>query len=174
MTRLKDLSDDRFGRLIALEPTERRASDRSVIWRCRCECGNASLVSSMHLRRGTTTSCGCYRLERMTGCGRDGLCRHKGTHPLYKTWDNMLQRCRNPNHPQHKDYGGRGIAVCDRWQGPDGFVNFAADMGDKPSPSLTLDRMNNDGNYEPDNCRWATYKQQANNRRPKKRRATDG
>lgn len=78
----------------------------------------------------------------------------------------MIQRCRNPNNPQWPDYGGRGITVCDRWQGPDGFPNFLTDMGEKPGPIYSLDRVDNDRGYMPDNCRWATPHQQTHNRRP--------
>jgi hypothetical protein len=82
--------------------------------------------------------------------------------PEYFAWDNMRQRCGNPKHPEYKNYGARGIKVCERWKL---FINFFADMGERPSPELSLDRINNDGNYEPGNCRWATPKEQANNQR---------
>jgi hypothetical protein len=86
---------------------------------------------------------------------------------LYRTWNNMRGRCNNPRHPDYANYGGRGIKICERWNN---FANFADDMGLKPSPKLSIDRINNDGDYEPSNCRWATQKQQINNQRPRKKR----
>ena len=96
------------------------------------------------------------------GRNKHGHARHGSKHPLYETWMNMRRRCENPNSTNYKNYGARGIKVCDRWQS---FENFLADMGEKPDPALTLDRTNNEGDYEPDNCRWATRKEQRANKR---------
>lgn len=138
-------------------------------WKCRCDCGKEKTVRSSRLVGGTTTSCGCYRTEinRATGKKVGGLNKihgAKGT-PEYTCWRGMMQRTNDPNHEHYKYYGGRGIKVCKRWKE---FANFLADMGPKPK-GKTLDRFpNNDGNYEPGNCRWASWKEQASTRRRRK------
>lgn len=97
------------------------------------------------------------------------MSKHLKSHPLYNTWSTMKRRCYNPKNPKYPDYGGRGIKVCERWR--NSFENFLEDMGEKPSKEYSIDRINNDGDYTPDNCRWATPKEQANNQRPKKRKS---
>lgn len=150
---------DVFGRLrvVSLGPSTKHGKRR---WNCVCECGNATLVLGVQLCSGRTASCGCLHRDRM----REINTTHgmAGT-PEYQAWWNMLARCTNPEHDWYSDYGGRGIQVCERWR--DSFENFYADMGPRPSPDHSLDRENNDGNYEPGNVRWATKPQQNRNLR---------
>jgi hypothetical protein len=132
-------------------------------WLCRCRCGSEKIVEGSNLRSGRSTSCGCLRTELQT---KHGL----WTDPRYCAYYAMLRRCYNPNHSRYADYGGRGIAVCQRWR--ESLEVFAADVGPRPAPGYSLDRIDNDGNYEPDNVRWATAAEQIANQRihrPKRR-----
>jgi len=165
---LDDLTGRRFGRLTVTS----RAADGAggVQWNVVCDCGNARIVYRSNLKRGVTTSCGCFRKEdaarRETTHG--GAKRGTQRSSEYKIWAGMKQRCSYPNHRSYPNYGGRGINVCDRWL--DSFEAFLTDMGPRPASHLTIDRINNDGNYEPGNCRWATWSEQAKNKRPRKRK----
>ena len=137
-----------------------------MYWECLCECGNKTIVSASYLRNGKIKSCGCLRKEG-NNTKHQHTSRSHTPSPTYSSWIKAKQRCNNPNVPNWVDYGGRGIKVCDRWL--DSFENFLADMGERPD-GTTIDRINNDGNYEPGNCKWSTPKEQSNNRRDYKKR----
>lgn len=130
--------------------------------RCRCDCGKVWEVDLNFIKLGKTKSCGCLREELKSKPRSHGMCSRRNKATEYKIWASMIQRCTNKNEESYRNYGGRGITVCDRWRK---FENFFEDMGIRPSPKLTLDRINNDGNYEPGNCRWADNKTQVNNAR---------
>lgn len=136
------------------------------LWKCLCECGNYITVPSGDLRSGNTKSCGCYSRDRIAKLNYK--CGGKRNFPReYKSWGQMKQRTGNPNNPRYKDYGGRGIKVCDRWLGEDGFENFLEDMGPIPDLNLpySIERADNDKGYCPDNCYWGLPIDQNNNTR---------
>lgn len=149
-----------FGRLTVVGEGP-RISGR-VSWSCLCDCGSSVVVRGHLLKSGETQSCGCMRTERLVAMNKTHGEYDSRTH---RSWSHMLSRVRNPKHHQFKDYGGRGITVCDRWLK---FENFLEDMGQRPE-GKTLDRMEVDGNYEPSNCRWATPLEQAQNKRKKEK-----
>jgi hypothetical protein len=214
----KDISGERFGKLIAVEPTHNR-SDNKILWLCQCDCGGEKLAVGSRLKAGYVTSCGCARSEAARSdiagdvygrwtvlryaekshwlcrceCGtereiatsnlRSGKTTSCGclrtelqtTHGLshtreYKIWSGMRERCDNPKREGFEYYGGRGIRVCERWSV---FENFFADMG-VASVGYSLDRIDANGNYEPSNCRWATWATQHANKRSSRQVAMDG
>jgi hypothetical protein len=157
---------NRYGRLLVLSEAETRCDPggkRYRCWRCRCDCGQEAVVRQQCLRNGATRSCGCLlRESQAVNMRKRPFIHGKWKTPEFRIWGAMLERCQRPNHRYFHRYGGRGITVCDRWRYS--FQAFLDDMGERPSPQHSLNRIDNDGNYEPGNVRWALSTEQNRNR----------
>lgn len=164
------MSGKKFERLTVLS-FDKIDAGRRYRWFCRCDCGIEKSIDGQYLRSGFTKSCGCLKVERARATMATNKSAFTGarlTHgmtetPTFRSWNGMIQRCTNPNRQNFFYYGGRGISVCERWRI---FQNFLDDMGIRPE-GKTIGRIDNEGNYELENCQWETMKQQSNNRRPR-------
>lgn len=163
MSKFVDLTGKRFGRLTVIERAKNHiqpSGQSRPMWLCKCDCGNDAIICSSHLKIGKTKSCGCYVREIYSKIHKT---HGKTNTRLYRIWNGMKQRCCYVKDKRYENYGGRGIAVCDEWKNNfEKFYGWAIENG--YSESLTIDRINNDGNYEPNNCRWISNKQQQSNR----------
>ena len=164
MSQLKDLTGQKFNRLtvISREPNDKRGQ---AMWLCQCECGNYVVVKGSNIRNNHTQSCGCLQKEKtIEASTKHGKARSKP----HIVWKGMIQRCFNPKHTGFENWGGRGVTVCDEWKNDfQVFYDYVSQLPHFGEKGYSLDRINNDGNYEPGNVRWATPKEQANNRRKK-------
>lgn len=162
MGKFIDITGQRFGRLIVSERTGTSKSGGNALWSCRCSCGQQTIIQAPDLKSGHTQSCGCLQKEVIAQISTiHSHTLNRKVSPTYGSWRGMRTRCFNPNDPAYKNYGGRGITVCNRWKK---FVNFLKDMGEAPVRSQ-IDRIDNNGHYNKSNCRWTTSKINNRNRR---------
>mgnify|MGYP004683691869 CR=1 FL=1 len=162
MAKLKDLTGQRYGRLIVLERSNNIGN--KTAWLCKCDCGKKTVVSGNNLHNGHVRSCGCLWKDIVPENNKKLNTRHGETHSkLHQTWSNMRYRCNNPRCKSYKDYGGRGITICEEWESYEAFRDWSLANGFADDRSI--DRIDVNGNYEPSNCRWTDMKTQSNNKR---------
>lgn len=162
LTEKNDLTNQRFGRLVALNVAF-KSKRHYLVWNCRCDCGKDHLVVAGNLKSGQVRSCGCLQKDTVRAMRTTHGDSQKGT--AYRVWQKMKERCKNPKAKGYADYGGRGIRVCDEWAAPDGYAAFIAHIGPRPSLGHTLERKQSDGNYEPGNVEWVPRADQNRNKR---------
>lgn len=167
-TKREDITGQRFGRLLVLEPLGKKG--RNFMWRARCDCGGERVAQAGNMRAGLTTSCGCLHKEAMVRTNQThGYSAGGKKRSEYKIWGEMIRRCHKPKSWNFKNYGERGISVCDRWRFGEGglaaFECFIADMGDRPTDRHSIDRNDNSKGYSKENCAWVTYQENNGNRR---------
>ena len=158
-----NLIGHRFGRLTVIDeaPSLFQCGRKFAMWLCKCDCGHSKIITYASLARNLTKSCGCLKIEKMTG-NTYGITHGMTNSREFNSWRSMRDRCYNKHNKDYKNYGGRGITVCEEWN--NSFEKFFSDMGKRPI-GKTLDRINNNGNYEPLNCKWSTHLEQIRNRR---------
>ena len=161
MGELVDLTGQKFGRLtvIRIATEEERNNRAEVYWLCKCDCGNEKIISGHSIKRGLVVSCGCYHKEISQKRRKHGESKTK----FYKLWHGMIESCENPTNGSYKNYGAKGIKVCEEWHDYENFKNWALNKGYKEG--LSIDRIDNYDNYYPENCRWVSFIEQQNNKR---------